>query len=333
METDREREMKPFGVAIIGTGWIARKMAHTLRDMEGVSFRAVVSRRRETAEAFAAEWGAGRAYDSVDAMLADPGVELVYIATPHPFHGADALRCVEAGVPVLCEKPFTVNAREAEQVLALAARKGVYVAEAIWTRYMPLTRTMQQIVERGDIGTPRMVTANLGYPNAAMERMWNPALAGGALLDLGVYTLNFAAMIFPGDPETITSTCTRLPSGVDGQNSIAFSYPGGEMALLSSSLTAKTDRQGTVAGEKGFLVVENINNPESITVYDFDYRPVARYDAPAQITGFEYQVGAAIDAIRAGEIETPFMPHAETLRVMRLMDGVRAGWGLKYPFE
>ena len=325
--------MKPFGVAIIGTGWIARKMAHTLRDMEGVRLAAVVSRRRETAEAFAAEWGGGRACDSCEAMLADPEVELVYIATPHPMHADDAVKCIEAGKPVLCEKPFTVNAREAERVLELAAEKRVYVAEAIWTRYMPMTRTMQQIVARGDIGTPSMVTANLGYPNAAMERMWNPALAGGALLDLGVYAVNFAAMIFPGDPESITSTCTRLASGVDGQNSMAFSYEGGQMALLSSSLTAKTDRQGTVAGDKGFLIVENINNPESITVFDFDYRPVARYDAPAQITGFEYQVGAAIDAIRAGWIETPFMPHAETLRVMRLMDGVRAEWGLRYPFE
>lgn len=322
-----------FGVAIIGTGGIARKMAHTLRDMEGARLRAVVSRRRETAGAFAAEWGAERAYDSCEAMLADPGVELVYIATPHPMHRGDALKCIEAGKPVLCEKPFTVNAREAEEVLALAARRNVYVAEAIWTRYMPLTRTMQEIVARGDIGTPRMVTANLGYPNAAMERMWNPALAGGALLDLGVYTVNFAAMIFPGDPAAVTSTCTRLASGVDGQNSIAFGYPGGEMALLSSSLTARTDRQGTVAGDRGFLIVENINNPASITVYDFDYRPVARYDAPAQITGFEYQVRAAVDAIRAGRIETPFMPHAETLRVMRLMDGVRADWGLRYPFE
>ncbi len=308
-------------------------MAHTLRDMEGVKFRAVVSRRQETADAFAAEWGAERAYDSLEAMLADSEVELVYIATPHPMHSGDALKCIRAGKPVLCEKPFTVNAREAEEVLALAAERNVFVAEAIWTRYMPLTQTMREIVARGDIGTPQMVTANLGYPNAAMERMWNPTLAGGALLDLGVYTLNFAAMIFPGDPQSTTSTCTRLASGVDGQNSLTLTYPGGEMAILSSSLTAKTDRQGIVSGEKGFLIVENINNPESITLFDADYRQVARHNAPPQITGFEYQVQAAIDAIRAGRIETPFMPHAETLRVMRQMDGLRAGWGLRYPFE
>jgi predicted dehydrogenase len=308
-------------------------MAHTLRDMEGVELRAVASRRQESADAFAAEWGAARAYGSYEAMMDDDDVRLVYIATPHPMHRENALMCIERGKPVLCEKPFTVNADEAGRVIGLAREKGVFVAEAIWTRYLPLSQTIKDIVASGVIGDPMMVTADLGYPNFRMERMWDPALGGGALLDLGVYTINFAAMVFPDDPASVTSTCTRLDSGVDGQNSITLTFEGGRMAVLSSSLMAKTDRQGVISGEKGHLIVENINNPESVTVIDNNYRRVAHHERPPQITGFEYQVAASIEAIRAGEIETPCMPHAETLRVMRLMDDVRRQWGLRYPFE
>jgi predicted dehydrogenase len=324
---------KPFAVGIIGTGSIAAKMAHTLRDMEGVELYAVASRRQATADEFASRWGARRAYGSYEAMLSDENVELVYIATPHPFHAENALACIRAGKPVLCEKPFTVNAREAEEVLALSRERGVFVAEAIWTRYVPMSRTINDIIASGVIGTPQMLSADLGYPNSHKERMWNPALAGGALLDVGVYTLNFAAMVFGPEEQSIVSTCTKLPSGVDAQNAVVMTYSDGRMALLSSSLVAKTPRQGVVSGERGHLIVENINNPESIVVRDNDYKQVARYEQPPQITGFEYQVQAAIDAIRAGEIETPFMPHAETLRIMRLMDELRREWGVKYPFE
>jgi predicted dehydrogenase len=324
---------RPFGVGIIGTGSIARKMAHTVRDMPGVEFRAVASRRQETADAFASEWGAALAYGSYEAMMGDEGVDLVYIATPHPMHRENASMCIEHGKPVLCEKPFTVNAAEAREVLDLARQRGVFVAEAIWTRYLPLSQTIRELAYSGVIGTPRTVTANLGYPNSDKERLWRPELAGGALLDVGVYPINFAAMIFEDTPREITSTMTRLESGVDAQNSFTLTFGDTRIAVLSSSIVSRTDRQGIISGEGGHLIVENINNPESVTVVDADYRHVARYRQPAQITGFEYQVAAAMEAIRAGKIETHFMPHAETLRIMELMDGLRRQWGLKYPFE
>ncbi len=317
---------------MIGAGSIARKMAHTLRDMEGVELRAVSSRSREKAEGFAAEWGIERAC-GVNELVADPEIELVYIASPHPAHAENALQCIRAGKPVLCEKPFTVNARETREVIDLAHEKGVFIAEAIWTRYMPMSRTINEIVESGAIGTPHVLSANLGYPNASKERLWRPDLAGGALLDVGVYPLNFASMVFGTGVESVTSSCTRLESGVDAQNSITITFERGRLAVLHSSIISRTDRQGIVSGDKGHLIVENINNPASVTVVDGDYRPVAHYTAPPQITGFEYQVQASIDAIRVGMIETPYMPHAETLRIMRLMDEVRAAWGLHYPFE
>lgn len=344
---------KPFAVGIIGTGHIAAKMAYTLRGMEDAELCAVASRRQETADRFAAEWGAAgegaagetvagdkaagrcevRAYGSYEAMMDDPAVELVYIATPHPMHRENALMCIRHGKPVLCEKPFTVNAREAEEVLCLAREKGVFITEAIWTRYMPLSQTIGEIVASGVIGAPVMISANLGYPIAHKERSREPALAGGALLDLGIYPINFASMVFGGDVEEIASSCVKMPTGVDAQNSITITFGGGRMAVLHSSMWAKTDRRGIISGERGHIVVENINNPESVTVVDEDYRVVAQYDAPRQITGFEYQVRASMEAVRGGLPESPFMPHAETLRIMRLMDGLRREWGIRYPFE
>lgn len=324
---------KPFAIGIIGTGHIAEKMARTLRDMDGVELYAIASRRPETAAVFADRWGAGRAYGSYEAMLDDPEVELVYIATPHTLHAENSLACIRRGKPVLCEKPFTVNAREAEEVLALARERNVFITEAIWTRYMPMSQTINEVLESGVIGNPVMLSANLGYPNSHKERLRDPTLAGGALLDVGLYAINFASMVFGTEIENIVSSCTKLDTGVDAQNCIIVTFGGGRMALLSSSIVARTDRQGIISGDKGHVIVENINNPESITVVDSDYRRVARYEQPAQITGFEYQVRASLDAIRDGRIETPFMPHAETLRIMRLMDGLRAEWGLKYPFE
>jgi predicted dehydrogenase len=324
---------KPFAIGIIGTGGIASKMARTLREMEGAELYAVASRRQETADAFAAEWGAERAYGSYDAMLDDPAVELVYIATPHPLHAENAMACIAKGKPVLCEKPFTVNALEAKRVLDFAKERGVFVAEAIWTRYVPQSQTINDIIASGIIGEPQMLSADLGYPNSHIERMWNPDLGGGALLDLGVYVLNFASMVFGTEPKSIVSTCTKFPSGVDAQDGIVMTFEGGRMAVLKCSLVAKSDRQGIVAGDKGYMIVDNVNNPEGITVYDFDYKPIAHYEQPPQITGFEYQVQASIDAIRAGLLETPYMPHSEILRIMTLMDGLREEWGVKYPTE
>ncbi len=308
-------------------------MAHTLRDMYGARLYAVASRDRERAGAFAARWGAERAYGSYEEMLDDPGVDLVYISTPHTLHRENALLAIRKGKPVLCEKPFTVNAPEAEEVIGLAREKGVFVAEAIWTRYLPMSQTINEIVASGVIGAPLVLSANLGYPVTGKERIWDPALAGGALLDVGVYPINFASMVFGTEIEHVVSSCTKLPSGVDASNSISITFSGGRLAVLHSSIVARTDRQGIISGDLGHIIVENVNNPACINVLDNDYRTVAGYPAPEQITGFEYQVQAAMDAIRDGRIETPFMPHEETLRIMRLMDDLRGEWGVRYPFE
>lgn len=325
--------MDKVKIGIIGTGWIAEKMAITLKGMTGVEAYAVASRQWQTARDFAEKWGFARAYGSYEEMLDDKGVELVYIATPHSHHYEHARMSILKGKAVLCEKAFTANARQAEELLNLAKEKRVFITEAIWTRYMPLSKTINEVIESGIIGKPMTLSANLGYPIGNRERLRQPALAGGALLDLGVYTLNFASMVFGSHIEKVTSTCIKTDTGVDAQDSITLTYEDGRIAVLHSTMLSMTDRQGIISGDKGHLIVENINNPQQITVVTGDYKTVATYNCPPQITGYEYQVYASVEALRNGWLESPYMPHAETLRIMRMMDSLRKEWGVRYPAD
>ena len=323
--------MKIYKIGIIGCGGIAQKMAATLEKMKGVERYAVASRNQEKAEAFANKWGFTKAYGSYEELASDPEVDLIYIATPHAMHYDNAHMCIEKGKPVLCEKAFTANARQAEDLLAFAKEKGVFITEAIWTRYMPLSLKIQELLKEGVIGTPYTLSANLSYPISNKERIIRPELAGGALLDIGVYTLNFAAMAFGSDIAETHSVCQKTQTGVDAQESITLFYKDGRMATLQSSIYAKSDRMGVISGDKGHLIVENINCPESVRVVDENYKTIAVYHAPEQISGYEYQVYASIEAIEKGWLESPYMPHAETLRIMKQMDNLRKEWGVIYP--
>lgn len=322
-----------FNVGILGTGNIAAVMARTVNQMKGARLYAVASREQVKAEVFAGKHGCKKAYGSYEDLAKDSKVDLVYIAMPHSEHFENAKLCIEHGKPVLCEKAFTANAKQAEELLALAREKQVFIAEAIWTRYLPMLTTIREVLGSGVIGELKTLTANLGYVVDGVERLLNPALAGGALLDVGVYTLNFALMIFGSDIEKIHSCCSYTDTGVDRQNTVTLQYRDGKYAVLNSSLESLSDRRGTIYGTKGFAVVENINNFESILVYDTSYKKVAEYKRPKQISGYEYEVEACIRSIRKHEIECAEMPHGEILRVMRLMDGLRKEWGIVYPFE
>ncbi len=265
--------------------------------------------------------------------MADKKVDLIYVATPHSEHYENVKMCLEAGKPVLCEKAFTLNAAQAEELVRIAAEHKVFLAEAMWTRYMPMLTTIREVIGSGIIGEPKTLTANLGYVISSKERLTNLALGGGALLDVGVYTINFALMIFGHNISKIASCCTFTETGVDEQNAICLQYYDGKVANLNSSMVSLSDRQGIIYGTKGFAVVENINNFESIAVYDKQYKKVASYKCPKQISGYEYEVAACIEAIKCGQIECAQMPHSETLRVMRIMDEIRSQRGMKYPCE
>ena len=326
-------------VAILGAGAIARMMCRTIRGMKlsgrPVELYAVASRSQEKADLFAAEEGVQKAYGSYEAMLADPEVDLVYIATPHSHHADQMKLCIRYGKAVLCEKAFTPNLHQAEEVLQLAREKGVYIAEAIWPRYMPSRWIINDLLAQGVIGEPRMLYSNLCYAVEHKERITDPALAGGALLDLGVYVLNFASMVFGDDIVRINSTVELMETGVDRTETITIKYRDGKMAQLMASTAFNSDRRCVVYGTKGFLTVDNVNNPAYVEIYDKDDRvnPLRRIDMPKQITGYEYEVEACLRDLQAGNLEPQEMPHEQTKMLLHQMDALRAIWHIKFPFE
>lgn len=319
--------------SILAPGGIARKMAEAVSGLDSVERYAVASRTYEKAKAFADEWGFEKAYGSYEEMLEDPEVELVYVASPHSHHYQYAKMCLEHGKHVLVEKAFTVNAAQAEELIRLSEEKGLLLTEAIWTRYMPSRRMIDELVESGVIGEVSSLTANLGYVLDHVERMQNPELAGGALLDLGVYPINFAMMVFHSEIRDVTSAAVMSPKGIDWMNSITLTFEDGKMAVLHSNMLAQTDREGVINGSKGYIEIQNINNCEEIRVFDLDRKMTARYQVPEQINGYEYEVTACQKAIESGRVECDEMPHSETLKVMKLMDKIRGQWGMKYPCE
>lgn len=320
-------------IGILGAGGIARVMAETVNGMEEAQCYAVAARDLGRAQKFAEEFGVEKAYGSYEEMLQDPQVELVYIATPHSHHYEHVKLCLEHGKHVLCEKAFTANAAQAEEILKMAEEKGLLLTEAIWTRYMPMRKTIDEVVASGIIGKITSLSANLGYVIEQNERIHAPELAGGALLDLTVYPLNFASMVFGDDIVKVDASCVKIDTGVDGQDNVMLTYRDGKMATMYTTIHAQTDRRGMINGSLGYIEIENINNYESMKVYDLDRKVIASYEAPKQITGYEYEVRAAIRAIREGKTECEEMPHAETIKMMKLMDRIRADFGIVYPFE
>ena len=322
-----------MNIGILGAGSIARQMAYTISKMDNAINYAIASRDYKKSQEFAKEFRVIKAYGSYEEMIKDPEVELVYIATPHSLHYEHAKLCLNNGKHVLCEKAFTINEKQAEELFEIAKEKNLFITEAIWTRYMPMRKTLDDILESDVIGELHSLTANLGYRINNVPRLVDPNLAGGYLLDVGVYTLNFASMVFGNNIKDISSTVIKTDTGVDAQNSITLYYENNRMAILHSTMMSRTDRRGIIYGSKGYIEVENINNCEGIKIYSLDGNLIDEYKTPKQITGYEYEVEASIKAIKNGELECIEMPHSETLIIMRLMDKLRNNWGIKYPFE
>lgn len=320
-------------VGFIGAGNISSQVAPTLAAMPQIQCYAVASRDLEKAQRFARQFGFEKAYGSYEELVADPEVELVYVATPHSHHFEHMMLCIQHGKPVLCEKAFTLNAHQAQKVREAAAQKGIFVAEAIWPRYMPSRRIIQDVLNSGIIGKPNTLTGNLSYVIGDVPRIREPELAGGALLDIGVYGINFALMHFGTDIAQVDSSVQLTDKGVDAMETITIFYRDGRMAVLTHSIYCRSDRKGIIHGDKGYLVVENINNPQSLSVYDLNDKLLAFYDFSNQISGYEYQFAECAEAIAAGKTEAPSMPMEDTVYVMEFMDMLRKAWGVVYPQE
>ncbi len=329
--------------AILGCGHIATKMAAAVKAIEnrGVEAYAVASRSLEKAEKFAKDYGFGRAYGSYEELAKDPAVDLIYIATPHSEHYNNILLCLEHGKNLLVEKAFTANALMASEVIALAKEKGVFLSEAMWTRFLPAVQMVKDLILAGKIGKVESVDADFSMPLSHIERLRKPELAGGALLDLGIYSLTFAD-IFLTDAEIAgaenhivqTKTyCVKFDTGVDATDWIDLVYANGQVAHLKTSMVAPLKNEGVIYGEGGFIRVQNLNDMVEIQLFDKAGMLLESITPPRIENCYEYEVLACKAALEKGQKECAEMPHTKTMQMMTQMDGLRAAWGVSYPFE
>ena len=319
---------------ILGPGSIAEKFATGLSVLPDARLAAIGSRNLDRAQAFADRFGAERAWGSYEKLANDPDIDVVYIATPHPVHFPAAKLCLEAGKAVLCEKPFTVNAEEATELIELARSRNLFLMEAMWTRFLPSFVHLRQLLSDQAIGEPRLLTADFGFAhNGGPEhRLFNPLLAGGALLDVGIYVCSLASMIF-GTPARIQTLAHLGETGVDELATFTFEYGNGALAQLNCAVRLDTPNEAMIAGTQGMIRIPAFWwKGERLTLH----RPgqaVDVLDLPMEGNGYNYEAAEVMRCLRAGEIESSVMPHAETLAQIQTLDAIRAQWGLEYPME
>lgn len=325
---------RKFRWGIMGTGAIARLFAKGIAASREGSLHAVASRSAAPAEAFAAEFGAARAHATYESLAADPEVDAVYVASPHSEHRANAILALESGKPVLLEKPFAINRAQAEEVVAVARAKGLFLMEAMWTRYFPIMAELRRLVGEGAIGEVRMIDADFGFradfnPEG---RLFDPRFGGGSLLDVGIYPLSITSMLL-GKPERIASMADLGSTGVDEQAAFILGYPAGVLAVLKSAVRVDSQQELTVVGATGYLRVHSPFWKPSAMSLARDGVVESRIELPYEGNGYNYEADEVARCVRAGQLESPIMPLAETLDLMETMDRIRTQWGLVYPME
>lgn len=319
---------------ILGTGKIAREFAAGLKQLPDARLMAVGSRTAESANVFGEQFAIPHRHASYEALVSDPDVDVIYVATPHSAHKDNTLLALAAGKAVLCEKPFTINAREAEQVIEFARAKKLFLMEAMWTRCFPLMTKLRELLASNAIGDARMLTADFGFRAEyhEEERLFNPAVGGGALLDVGVYPVSLASMIF-GSPTRIVSHAQLGKTGVDEEAAMVLSHAQGQSAVLSTAIRVDTAHEAIISGTSGRI---RIHRPW--------WRPAAmtisREGCSDELTefpfagnGYQFEAAEVMRCLRAGKLESNLMPLDETLSIMRTLDAIRAQWGLKYPMD
>lgn len=319
-----------MNVGIIGCGHMAEKMARTIRMLPEFTLYACASRSTEKAQNFAAVNGVKHAFGSYEELVLDPNVDLVYIATPHSQHAENMRLCISGQKPVLCEKSFTLDAQQAEEIFELAKERNVFVTEALWTRYIPMAKKLRQVIDSGLLGKITSASAAFGLPVSYRDRVMRKELGGGALLDVGIYCLTFLSIALGNDVEKIIAAAQISDEGVDLQDNIILTYANGAQAQVNCSVINPTDSRGCVYGTDGYAVVGRMNNYEFIEIYGKDRKLVDRIDKPEQLTGYEYELLCSRDAILSGKTECEEMPHKETVEMMRLMDRIRAELHVEY---
>ena len=322
--------MVRFGV--IGAGAIAKKFAETVNAM-GLDLYAIASRSKGRAEDYKARYGFEVAHEGYDALFEDPNVDCVYIATPHALHHAQMMRALDHGKHILCEKPFTLNAEEAQEVFDKAQEKGLFVMEAMKPRTMPVLLELRNLVDEGVIGDIVRLQASFGSEEALEEgaRVLDPALGGGALLDIGIYPIVIANM-FLGVPESIESQVVRHSSGLDLKERITLHYPNAK-ANLRASVDEAFHKNAVIYGTKGYIEIPHFTKVEVARITDASGGTLKTVRIPHETTDFEHEIKETVRCIEAGLTESPLNTHAMTLEVLRQMDAIRKDWNLAFPGE
>ncbi len=324
----------PLRWGILGAGSSAGTFTRGLAATASGRAVAVGSRSLENANRFAAEHGGLRGHGSYQALAEDPEVDAIYIATPHPQHRHAAELCLRAGKAVLCEKPLTVNAREAESLVATARSEHRFLMEAMWTRFLPAMVQCREWLAAGAIGEVRMLNADFGFRSGwdPASRLLDPALAGGGLLDVGVYTVALASMVFGAEPQELQALAHLGRTGVDEQIAVIARWPDGQLGLLSSAVRTETPQSAWIAGTEGRIELPRFWLGK-VAILHRPGKPELRVEPPFAGNGYHYQAEEVARAIRHGEIESPLMSHAESVMIQRIMDRARAAIGLRYPME
>lgn len=320
---------------IMSTGGIANAFAQALRSLPDADIAAVGSRTQDAADAFGDAYSIGRRHGSYEALAEDPDVDVIYIATPHPYHAENALLCLQHGKAVLLEKAFTINAREAEAVIGLARERRHFLMEAMMTRHLPVYHQVRRWVRDGRVGDVRLVECDrcIRIPFNPEGRHFKKALGGSALLDVGIYPISFATSILGVEPEAVRSVAEIGTTGVDEQAAVLMKFSGGAIANLNFALRTAKPAQVNIYGTDGYI---EIHDPawkaNAATLYTNDGEPEA-VNLPMENNGLQYEAAEVMRCLRKGLLESPIMPLDETLAIMRIMDALRTEWGVRFSWE
>ena len=325
---------EPIRWGILGTGWIADEFAQGLQQLPDARLVAVGSRTASSANRFADLFQVPHRHASYQALAEDPDVDVVYVATPNPMHREHTLLCLDAGKPVLCEKPFALNAGEARDMIRLARQKNLFLMEAMWSRFFPAMASVRSLLAEGAIGDVQMLAAELciQFQYDPADRRYALELGGGALLDLGVYTLSLASMVM-GPPGRISAMAHLGQTGVDEQAGIILEYEGGRMSTLYTTLRVDSPVEAVLLGTQGHLRIHSWwIHPSKLTLCLAD-GATREIEMPYKGNGYQFEALEVMDCLRAGRLESDILPLAETLSIIETMDTIRAQWGLRYPAE
>ena len=318
----------------LGTGYIAQKFAEALEFIPDAELAAVGSRTLSSAEAFAKQYSVPRVHGSYQALVEDPSVDVVYIATVNTWHYKNCLDALRAGKAVLCEKPFMVNTEEAKEVISFAQEKRLFLMEALWTRFIPAFLRARQMWESGIIGDVRVAMSEFGFicDRTPPAPLFNAELAGGSLLDIGAYPISLAHILF-GEPDTLASLAHIGETGVDEQTGMLFGYRGGQLALGYSSFDVESPKEATVVGTKGTIHIHAPFYCPSSFALHLNGKEAEVFNIPYEGNGWNYEAIEVMQCLRSGKLESDLASHQETLALMRTMDRIRAQIGLKFPCE